>query len=121
MAKLSVWGQSLGRQLEFSGRAGRREFWGFWLLQCLLLAAVLCWGTAWQLVGLLLLSAVPACCVSARRLHDIDRSAVWLLLCLLPLGGLWLLWWAGRPGDAGANRFGERTRGHRAHLDGLQA
>ncbi len=59
--------------------------------------------------GILALTAVviglPALAVTARRLHDVDMSAWWLLLSVAGLG-IVLLLTATRRGTEGANRFG---------------
>jgi uncharacterized membrane protein YhaH (DUF805 family) len=80
---------------DFKGRARRREYWYFTLFYalCVVLAVVLdllC-GTfnprlsmGWLTGGYLLASMVPMLAVSVRRLHDIGRSAWWLLLNLVP-------------------------------------
>ena len=45
--------------------------------------------------------------MTARRLHDINKSGWWMLVALIPLLGLIpLLVWMARAGDKGANRFG---------------
>jgi len=73
---------------DFSGKAGRPEFWFFNLFVfviCLVLKFVPIVG--W-LVSLALL--VPSIAIDARRLHDIGRSAWWLLLYFVPVLG-WLV------------------------------
>jgi len=73
------------RYARFQGRARRREFWFFTLVNTLIslalaiLDAVL--GAGGVLRGLYTLAVfVPSLAVSVRRLHDIDRSGwlVWL-------------------------------------------
>ncbi|SEJ58100.1 DUF805 domain-containing protein [Demequina mangrovi] len=60
---------------------------------------------------------IPTYAVTARRLHDLDRSAWWLLLAPLSLGFV-LMVMAAFPGRRGANRFGPDPRlGAPAHLD----
>lgn len=50
---------------------------------------------------------VPTIAVSCRRLHDINKSAWWLLLILIPIIGCFiLLYWFVIRGDDGDNRFG---------------
>jgi uncharacterized membrane protein YhaH (DUF805 family) len=62
-------------------------------------------GPLTGLLGLALL--LPSLGVSARRLHDTDHSAWWLLLNLIPIvGWLVLLYWYVKAGTAGANQFG---------------
>lgn len=121
MAMVCRWDRFLSRGLDCSGRAGRREWAGVCLAQGILLAAAWRWGGAAQLAAVLLLGAVPLCCASARRLHDTGRSAAWLLLLLVPAGGLWLLWWCSLRGDAGANRFGLPAPMPGGRTQGLQA
>jgi uncharacterized membrane protein YhaH (DUF805 family) len=64
-------------------------------------------STLWTLGTLL-----PALAVSARRLHDINRSGWWILLSFIPIVGIIILiiWWA-KPGEPGANRFGMNPLG----------
>ena len=65
----------------FSGRAGRREYWWFFLFYAIvnLVASFI------PVVGFVIWLAVllPSLAVTARRLHDTDRSGWW---CLLPFG-----------------------------------
>ena len=54
-----------------------------------------------------LATLLPYIAVTARRLHDTDRSGWWQLLGLIPIiGWLILLVWLIRPGAKGRNRFG---------------
>jgi len=54
-----------------------------------------------------LADVLPSIAVGVRRLHDLDKSAWWYLLLLLPLiGAVVLLVWFCMPGTAGRNRFG---------------
>jgi len=75
--------------VKFSGRSTRAEYW-WWTLFSLILIPLLTWIIDWVvfkteygpvrvLSGLALL--LPGIAVSVRRLHDINKS------------GLWLLWW----------------------------
>ena len=101
----------------FSGRAQRSEFWWFTLF---LFVATIILGVVdaalfpapMNEVGVLglifsLATLLPSLAVSARRLHDIDRTGWWLLLMFIPLiGWLVLIYWDVIKGTAGANRFG---------------
>jgi uncharacterized membrane protein YhaH (DUF805 family) len=50
---------------------------------------------------------IPGLAVSFRRLHDIDKSAWWLLIAFVPLiGVIVLLVFACMEGTRGDNRFG---------------
>ena len=57
------------------------------------------------IVGLILI--LPWFSAQARRLHDIDKSAWWLLLNIIVLGQIIILIMCIFPGSQGANRFGE--------------
>ena len=90
----------------FTGRASRPEFWWF-MLFCILvsIAASLFGERANALATLALL--LPAIAVTARRLHDIDKSGWWQLVSLIPfIGWLIVLYWYVQPTQPQANRFG---------------
>ncbi len=96
----------------FEGRAARPEYW-FWVLFVIVAGLIL------QLIGRLLFGGMlldhifnlavllPGLAVSARRLHDTDRSGWWLLLGFVPvIGWLVLLFFMVQPGTPGPNQFG---------------
>ena len=72
----------------FSGRARRKEFWGFLLVSMLISAAAgALYGENGVLAGALeVLLFIPTLAVAARRLHDQGRSAGWLLIALTGIG-----------------------------------
>ena len=90
----------------FTGRAGRPEFWWFFLFQVIALAAASMFGeTLYGVTTLALL--LPALAVGARRLHDVRKSAWFLLLGFIPvLGFLILLYWCAQQSDPQANEYG---------------
>lgn len=104
------------RYARFEGRAARPEFWWFALFN--LLASVVM-GLVDQMLGLELLQPIyslavllPALAVGARRLHDTDRSAWWLLLWLLPvIGTIVLIVFLAQKSDPVPNRFGAAPAG----------
>ncbi len=98
----------------FSGRAVRSEYW-FWVLFNVLVGIVLGivqavgTGAFGHILSLLydLATLIPSLAVSARRLHDTDRSGWWLLLVFIPvIGWLILLVWYCQRGTPATNRFG---------------
>jgi uncharacterized membrane protein YhaH (DUF805 family) len=93
------------KYVEFNGRAARPEFWWFFLFQVIVLAvAAMVSNMLYGLAGLAML--LPALGVGARRLHDIGKSAWFLLLGLIPLiGALVLLYWFVQPSGP-ANEYG---------------
>jgi hypothetical protein len=53
-----------------------------------------------------LVIVLPNLAAAARRLHDIDRSAWWLLNWLTIVGAFPIIYWASKEGTPGVNRFG---------------
>ena len=96
----------LTKYVDFSGRAGRSEFWWFFLFQVVVSVVLGIFSQALQgIAGLVLL--LPALGVSARRLHDIGKSGWFLLLWFVPLiGWVVLLYWAVQPSAPGSNAWG---------------
>ena len=94
---------------DFSGRATRPEFWWFVLAQFLASAIVSVLSST--LAGVLALGLlIPGLAAGARRLHDIGKSGWLQLLGLIPiLGWILLIYWGTRPGEAGANKYGDPT------------
>lgn len=105
--------------VNFSGRAGRAEYW-LWMLFTVMVAvasefldsAIFVYHDGFSplnsplntLSTLALL--LPTLAAATRRLHDLDRSGWWLLLALSGIGILLLLYWQSQDGTPGANRFG---------------
>ncbi len=105
------------RSFDFSGRAGRAEFWLFFLanLGVLIVLSVLS-----HVVGLFmvlqflygLVTLLPGLAVTVRRLHDTNRSAWWLLLWFVPLiGAVALVLICLLESDPGPNAFGPNPEG----------
>ncbi len=109
--------KALRNYIGFGGRARRKEYWMFILVN-LVLSVVL--GILDNMLGLHIskdkgvLTTVygvfiflPYWAVQFRRLHDTDRSAWWLLLLLIPIvGWLIILAFNCQNGTPGANKFG---------------
>ena len=107
---------------DVNGRAPRSEFWWFVLfifvvsivlslIDAMLFAPVA--GTSGPLSLIFtLITIVPAITVTARRLHDLNRSGWWQLLLLIPLVGfIIIVWWACLRGTEGPNRYGRDPLG----------
>jgi uncharacterized membrane protein YhaH (DUF805 family) len=99
----------------FSGRAGRAEYWYFCLF--MLLAAIVtlvidialgfdATGAGPAYIVYALGTLIPSFSVSVRRLHDVGRSGWWVLLVLTVIGMLVLLYWAVQRGETGSNQYG---------------
>ena len=88
----------------FSGRARRSEYWYAYLFNLLLSMFV-----AWiPVIGWIAAIAilVPGLSVTVRRLHDVGKSGWWLLLALVPFGGIVLLIWECSDGEPNPNQYG---------------
>jgi uncharacterized membrane protein YhaH (DUF805 family) len=101
----------LGKYATFAGRARRSEYWWFCLAYLLVgILAVIAdaaLGTMGLEVILGLAVLIPTLAVSARRLHDVGRSAWWLLIGLIPMvGAIVLLVFACEDSEFGTNRWG---------------
>lgn len=110
----------IGQYADFSGRARRREFWSFALVNVAIAAAL--WvvaGILGKVIGLLgglvmlvyylytLAVLVPSLAVGVRRLHDTGKSGWFLLVALIPiLGAFALLYFYTVEGDDGPNTYG---------------
>jgi DNA-binding CsgD family transcriptional regulator len=90
----------LTKYAEFNGRAGRAEFWWFMLFVVLVAGALLYVSEALSSIFLIAV-LLPLLAVGARRLRDIGKSGWWLLMWLVPVGGLVaLVWLWSLPGTA---------------------
>lgn len=117
---LMVW----RKYAQFNGRSGRREFWMFTLFNMIAWAVLYGAATVALLNGstgssimlyvlcgaYALATLVPGLAVSVRRLHDTNKSGWWLLLCLVPLGGLIILILECLDSDPGDNQFGPNPK-----------
>ncbi|MGY1711065.1 DUF805 domain-containing protein [Geodermatophilus sp. SYSU D00758] len=104
----------LARYADFSGRARRAEYWWFVLAYAVasivasMIDAVLGFPVLALVLGLGLL--VPSLAAAVRRLHDTGRSGWWLLLALIPFGGIVVIVFLATEGQPGPNRYGPSTK-----------
>jgi len=113
--------EALQNYADFSGRSRRTELWMFSLVNlviCMVLAFIegtlgIFRGQSLSVLSTLysMFVLIPSLAVSARRLHDIGRTAWWLLLGLIPLlGGIVLLVFFVQDSQAVENRFGPNPK-----------
>lgn len=98
----------------FSGRARRKEYWMFALFNAIInvVLEIIYLSTKstpiyvlWLLYGLAVL--IPGLAVTARRMHDQDKSGWWILIAIIPIiGWIWLLVLTCLEGTRGPNRYG---------------
>ena len=91
----------------FSGRARRKEYWMFVLVQAIVMIGLMILdsvlGLDFELQGIslgygylyligIIVHFIPSLAVVVRRLHDVGKSGWFYLLILIPfIGWLWLL------------------------------
>lgn len=104
----------------FKGRASRAEFWWFALFGFVLgfvlgfvdgLLFTLTENEFFALLGFRGLFQLgvflPNLAVTARRLHDTDKSGWWMLLYLTIIGGIVVFIFTLLRGNEGSNKYGE--------------
>ena len=114
--------KSIKQYADFSGRARRKEYWMFTLFHVIftyvlmfLFAFV---GGALDTPLMLLLMYlyplavfIPALAVTVRRLHDIGKSGVYILVGLIPIAGpIWLLVLLCMEGEYKTNQWGKNPK-----------
>ena len=99
------------RYVDFSGRSVKSEFWYVFLFN-FIIGAVLGF-LSYKNSGLSFLASlyslatiVPGFALSFRRLHDIGKSGIYILISLIPIAGaiILLVWFA--QDSAGDNEYG---------------
>jgi uncharacterized membrane protein YhaH (DUF805 family) len=101
---------------KFSGRARRKEFWMFALINFVIMVVLsaLDMALGFGLLGAIYALAVliPSLAVGCRRLHDIGKTGWWQLIGLVPFIGLIVLIiffvMDSNPGD---NQYGPNPKG----------
>lgn len=94
------------KYLDFNGRAGRAEYWWFFLFMILLVlfTSQILGSKIAGIVELVLI--LPHLAVEVRRLHDVNKSGWWILLKIIPILNLLLIYWLIKKGDEKFNQFG---------------
>lgn len=95
----------------FEGRARRKEYWMFVLVNIIIAFTL---GVIEGAIGVYFFNRIyglavliPSLAVGVRRLHDTNRSGLWLLIGLVPVVGfIVLLIFMAQPGDDGDNQYG---------------
>ncbi len=103
---------------QFNGRANKTEFWQYVLVYILIGIALSLLVSIFARVGVLrmlfwfvnlivmLALIIPSLAVGVRRMHDIGKDGMWVLINLIPLvGTIWFIVLAVQDSEPGANRF----------------
>lgn len=90
------------KYVDFEGRSRRAEYW--WAALMVFVLSLIPYINI--LVGLA--TIIPSIAVGVRRLHDINKSGWYMLLCLIPIvGPIILIIWFCQEGTIGPNQYGE--------------
>ena len=109
--------KGLRNYTNFSGRARRKEYWYFLLIQTglMIIAMILDTiifdtgvGLFYILVALGLF--IPNLAVTIRRLHDTNRSGWWILISLIPLLGILLIIFLASDTKHETNQWGQPAK-----------
>ena len=106
----------LAKHVDFKGRASRSEFWWFVLFSLLggivtTIIDVMILGYSIESYGpaniiFTVVLILPGIAVTARRLHDVNRSGWWQLIELTIIGILLILVWNITEGEKKKNIYG---------------
>ena len=117
---MNYYADVIKKYAQFSGRARRKEYWMFVLINAIISCVISCIdnlagftiSTGTSQIGILsliyaLFVLVPSLAVSVRRMHDIDKSGWTILLGLIPIvGTIILIVYACKAGTVGENKYG---------------
>jgi uncharacterized membrane protein YhaH (DUF805 family) len=106
------------KYVQFTGRAGRKEYWLFYLVNIALYllfiiltnifgngVLTLIISVIYTLFGLAIL--LPGIAVCVRRLHDVGKGGGWAFIAFVPIVGVFiLLYFMIIKGEPNPNRFG---------------
>ena len=97
------------RAFDFETRSSRKEFW-YWQIFRILMFLSFTYIESLGVRGVLIISniifLIPEVSVTIRRLHDINKSGLWVLLSFTIIGILPLFYFYCLKGDQDANDFG---------------
>lgn len=106
----------LKNYVTFDGRARRKEFWFFTLVQFIILVitqiidAILSTDFVFYAIAALALF-IPSLSAAVRRLHDTGRSGWWFLIALIPLiGTILLIIWLATETKPENNQWGQPAK-----------
>ncbi|MFD2915710.1 DUF805 domain-containing protein [Psychroserpens luteus] len=107
----------------FSGRARRKEYWMFVLVQIIISILVLSYASlvddffdtpiVGSVLGIYFLATlVPWLALNVRRLHDIGKSGTYIFINFIPvIGRIWYIVLVATEGEYGLNNYGPDPKG----------
>ncbi|MEM8859197.1 MAG: DUF805 domain-containing protein [Chloroflexota bacterium] len=112
----------LKQYFDFKGRARRKEYWMFTLVNVIIFAILAAidftvLGADVETGGMILyplyalVVMIPSLAVSIRRLHDSGRNGWYILSVFIPIvGGLVLIYFMVQDSEAGDNKWGPNPK-----------
>lgn len=104
---------ALKKYADFDGRARRKEYWMFCLMQMIVFAVLTFSMVISVKLGIVLViifalgTYIPTLAITVRRLHDTGRSGWWYLIQSIPyIGGIWLFVLLVLDSQSGPNQYG---------------
>ncbi len=112
----------------FSGRARRAEFWNFIICNIVitlllsLLIFILDDTGITMYIAYALVTFLPLVAATVRRLHDTNKSGLYILVGFIPVvGGIWLLILLATNGDYGPNNYGPDPKIEDYYTNGISS
>lgn len=96
------------RTLDVSGRTRRSAYWGATII-ALVISLILGFVASYADYVFSIFCAIPMLTMAIRRLHDTGRRGWWLLLALVPFGGIAVFVMLLMDSE-GANRYGDSPK-----------
>ncbi len=102
----------LRQYADFDGRARRKEYWMFYLINSLIFIAIELLNYRYFTLNIIVIIysialVIPTLAVTVRRLHDINKSGIWYFISWIPIiGSIWLFFLTIEKSDPMQNEFG---------------
>lgn len=115
---MGLYFKCLSKYATFSGRASRKEFWCYSIINTLIILILLyvniniqggelLTASGYLLIFYIILTFMPSLAAMSRRWHDIGRTGAWLFLNLVPvIGTIVSVGFFLVQGDKGTNEYG---------------
>ena len=120
--------EALKKYATFSGRARRKEYWMFFLINIsisiILSLSPIAIGAVGGVLYFIYVIAmiIPGLALAVRRLQDQGKEWTWIFVGLVPfIGGIWLLVLMCTEGSQGENKYGLDPKDNFSGVDVLDA
>lgn len=98
----------------FKGRASKKEYWMFVFYYFIIFFILIIFApnsfSSEIIYTYILAMAIPIYSAGARRLHDTNRSALWLFASFVPILNIIVLVFLAMDGNVGDNKYGAEPK-----------